>query len=239
MIICVAIELHDNKLRHSEIPRRVKSLINTIANEKHKIRWVSENYPSLLSPFSPCITLQWTYRDNKLVNLPWALLVKDDIILIRPGQISPGYCECLDKNAEYPLLHSKEVYGPPLQHANEFFSTPKSRKPLDNKKYRLLETPYLNNLKLALEQALDRPTTVQNQQRYYLMIKIIEWIVLPLLLILIFTVNYAKYVYLENSIKTENWWDLFFLTPIATVLPLLPLVFPVAWNLLNYVGMAR
>ena len=29
-------------------------------------------------------------RNNEMVNLPWALLVKGDIVLIKPGQISPA-----------------------------------------------------------------------------------------------------------------------------------------------------
>jgi hypothetical protein len=40
-------------------------------------------------PFSPSVTLQWTQRDGVLVNLPWALLVKGDIVLLKPGQTSP------------------------------------------------------------------------------------------------------------------------------------------------------
>lgn len=30
--------------------------------------------------------LQWTLRDGAQVNLPWALLVKDDVIMVKPGQ---------------------------------------------------------------------------------------------------------------------------------------------------------
>ncbi len=30
------------------------------------------------------------FRDGKLVNMPWALLVKGDTVLLKPGQISPA-----------------------------------------------------------------------------------------------------------------------------------------------------
>lgn len=40
-------------------------------------------------PYSPSVTLQWTHRDGVLVNLPWALLVKGDVVLLKPGQTSP------------------------------------------------------------------------------------------------------------------------------------------------------
>lgn len=231
--------MYDNKMRHSEVPNQVRGALNTIKSKLDNINWSPENYPQLCSPFSPCITLQWTYRDNKLVNLPWSLLVKGDIILIRPGQISPGYCECIEKHSEYPLLHGKEIYAPTLQNANEVFSVPKSRKPLKNMKYKLLETPYLNNLHVALEQALDRPVTQHNQQRHLVMVKIIERFVLPIMLVMIYVVNCIKYFYLDGLFGSYPLWDLFILLPLKVILPLLPLIFPVAWNALNYLGMAR
>ncbi|KAG5891721.1 hypothetical protein JTB14_000324 [Gonioctena quinquepunctata] len=190
ILINVVLEVYDNKLRHEEIPNRIRSVLEKLEKEQKNIKWTPENYPDLCCPFSPCITLQWTYRDGHLVNLPWALLVKDDIILMRPGQASPGYCESLDKNSEIPLLHAKEIYAPSLQNANEMFTAPKSRKPLEPKKYRLLETPYLNNLKLFLEQALDRPVSLIG-------------------------------------------------VPCNVVLPLLPMIFPLFWNLANYLGIAK
>jgi hypothetical protein len=54
--------------------------------------WLPENYSRLCSPFSPCITLQWTYHDGHLINLPWAFLVTADVIMICPGQQVPGNC---------------------------------------------------------------------------------------------------------------------------------------------------
>lgn len=82
----MSLELYDNKLRHNEVPNRVKAILQKLESQINNIQWTQENYPDLYSPPSPCITLQWTFRDGKLVNLPWALLVKDDVILIRPGK---------------------------------------------------------------------------------------------------------------------------------------------------------
>lgn len=239
LIFSIALEMLDNYLRHNEIPKRAKILVEKIRSEAANIKWRGKHYPHLLMPFSPCITLQWTYRDNEIVNLPWALLVKDDVVLIRPGQVSPGYCESLEKSAEYPLLHAKEVYGPSLQNHNEIFSAPKGRKPLDCKKYKLLETPYVNNLKIALEQALDRPITQQNQQRHLLMVRFVERLFLPASLLCIFIINIVRWIYLEQMFGRSGKVDLFVLVPISTVLPLLPLVFPLVWNNLNYLGMAK
>ncbi|XP_019880978.2 transmembrane protein 94 isoform X2 [Aethina tumida] len=238
LVINVSLELYDNKLRHNEIPNRIQAILDKLRKEIEKVEWKPENYPNLFTPFSPCITLQWTLRDNKLVNMPWSLLVKDDIILIRPGQISPGYCEAVDKNSEYPLLHAKEVYAPSLQNANEILSAPKCRKPLENKKYRLLETPYLNNLRVFLEQALDRPVTQHNQHRHRVMIKIIERIIMPAAFLITFVLNLFKFLYFMH-LGGISAAQLFLLRPSTVILPLLPLVFPLFWNLLNYSGMAR
>ncbi|XP_066253701.1 transmembrane protein 94 isoform X1 [Euwallacea similis] len=239
LIINLTIEFYDNKLRHNEIPSRVQLVLDKIKKEVNYINWKSESYPNLYTPFSPCITLQWTYRDGKLVNLPWSLLVKDDIILVRPGQVSPGYCEALDKQTEYPLLHAKEIFAPSLQNANEIFSAPKARKPLEAKKYRLLETPYLYNLKLSLEEALDRPITQHNQQRHFVMVRVIECIVLPAMFVIVFIANAFRYFYFCQYLGHYSLANMFFISPSNAILPLLPIVFPLVWNFSNYVGMAR
>lgn len=235
----LTVEFYDNKARHNEICNRISTLLQRLQRETKDIKWLPQNYPHLFAPLSPCITLQWTYRDNKIVNLPWALLVKDDVVLMRPGQISPGYCEAIEKNSEYPLLHAKEVFGSNLQNANEIFSAPKSHKPLESKRYRLLETPYLNNLRTVLEQALDRPVSQENQQRHFVMIKILERFVLPLSLFLVYTIYFIRYMYIENIFGKISATDLFIFAPISTILPLLPIIFPVIWILLNYVGVAK
>lgn len=99
LLINVILEMYDNKLRQDEVPNRVKAVLQKMECEMKHINWTEFNYPDLCSPLSPCITLQWTYRDGKLVNLPWALLVKDDVILMRPGMIFLIY----DQFLLYPL----------------------------------------------------------------------------------------------------------------------------------------
>ncbi|KAL1497616.1 hypothetical protein ABEB36_008545 [Hypothenemus hampei] len=239
LIINITIEFCDNKLRHNEIPNRVQMVLDRIKKEVNFINWQPENYPNLFTPYSPCITLQWAYRDGKLVNLPWALLVKEDIILVRPGQVSPGYCEALDKQSEYPILHAKEVFAPSLNNANEIFSAPKTRKPLEAKRYRMLETPYLYNLKLSLEEALDRPVTQHNQHRHFVMVRVIECIVLPVMFITVFVANAFRYFYFQQYLGHYSLANMFFISPSNAILPLLPIVFPLVWNISNYIGMAR
>ena len=54
--------------------------------------WQPGHYPNLHTPASECITLQKTRRDGRLINLPWALLTRGDIIILCPGQQAPGSC---------------------------------------------------------------------------------------------------------------------------------------------------
>ena len=70
------------------------------------ICWKKENYPHLHMPLSPCITLQWTIRDGRLVNLPWALLVEGDTILLRPGQEVPGHCSQLKVSCVFQAVYT-------------------------------------------------------------------------------------------------------------------------------------
>lgn len=76
----------ENKLRHNEMPRKVSALLATLKLAIRNVKWDTDNYPNLCSPFSPCVTLQWVHRDGAIVNLPWALLVRGDIIVMRPGK---------------------------------------------------------------------------------------------------------------------------------------------------------
>ncbi|XP_060522096.1 transmembrane protein 94 isoform X2 [Cylas formicarius] len=237
LFINLSIMLYENKARHDEIPARVRMVLHRLKNQIGRLDWKPENYPNLYTPLSPCITLQWTYRNGRLVNLPWALLVKDDVILVKPGQVSPGYCEALDKHSEHPILHAKEVFSPAIQHANEIFSVPKTRRPLEAKK--LLETPYLYNLKLSLEEALDRPVTQHNRERYFVMIKVVEGVVLPVVFVSVFLSNLFRYLYFHQYLGRYSVANMFFVSPSNAILPLLPLVFPAVWTASNYVGMAR
>ncbi|XP_011498921.1 PREDICTED: uncharacterized protein KIAA0195 isoform X1 [Ceratosolen solmsi marchali] len=237
MFNCILV-ISDNRFRHFEILYRVKSLIKQIEVAKSKSVWKAENYPHLCSPLSPCITLQWTYRDGHVVNLPWALLVAGDIIVMKPGQPAPGYSVPYD-DAEAPVLHARDIYSPLVHSGSGLFTTPQARQPLSNKIYKLQETPYLTNLRMGLDMALDRPVTYHNRERHLVMICCIEQLIYPILLIIILIFNLIRYLYLYDYVGIGHWTELFLLQPVAITLPLLPVAFPIWWIVLNCFGMAR
>ena len=85
----------DTRLRQTEMRTRIEWIHKFLNETKDKCEWESEIYPHIHSPQSPSITLQPTFRDGNIVNLPWALLVKGDVIALRPGQPAPGRCRNL------------------------------------------------------------------------------------------------------------------------------------------------
>lgn len=137
------------------------------------------------------------------------------------------------------MLHAREVYSPQIHSASDIFSTPQARAPLRNKIYKLQETPYLMNLRMALDQALNRPVTYHNRKRHLLMICCIEQLTYPILLIMVLVVNLFRYLYLSEYFGVGYWNEMFLLQPIAISIPLLPLIFPICWIFLNCFGMAR
>src|SRR6218665_2419774 len=74
--------------------RRICDLVlNCYNNDQLIAQWKKGTfYASLNTPTSPCINLQWTYRDGQLVNLPISLLVTGDVIHLNPGRPTPAKC---------------------------------------------------------------------------------------------------------------------------------------------------
>ncbi|XP_041978193.1 transmembrane protein 94 isoform X1 [Aricia agestis] len=234
LVINFLVALNEEYLHRNEIPHRVNKVLETLDEAIDKALWKESYYPHLCAPFSPCVILQWTYRDGAIVNLPWALLVKGDVIMLRPGQEVPGHCQGLQP--EDPELFFGQVFLPGSQE-DEKLSVPRIREPHQNKAYRMCETPYLKNLKLALEQATTRPVTVFEKQRYLCTVKIMEGIVLPLVILLMVVASFVRHMY--SLPGGTHWTEVYLLQTIAASLPLLQIIFPIAWVTLNCYGLAR
>ncbi|XP_063362048.1 transmembrane protein 94 [Cydia amplana] len=234
LIINFLVALNEEYLYRNEIPHRVKKVLETLDDAIDRSIWKEGHYPHLCAPFSPCVILQWTYRDGMVVNLPWSLLVESDIVVLRPGQEVPGHCRGLDPDD--PELFFGQTFQPSSQY-KENFSTPRVREPHQNRSYRMCETPFLKNLRLALEQATCRPRTVFEKQRYLCTVKIMEGIALPLVILLVVVASFVRHVYQLPGVT--HWTEVYFLQTVAASLPLLQIIFPVVWVALNCYGMAR
>lgn len=109
LLATVTLVVYERYLRRTEIFRKIRLIINEIELAQTLCDdWTTENYPNICSPMSPCVTLQLSYRDGKLINIPWALLVKNDVIIIRPGQTAPGDCTEMSGKRKFK---TGETYG--------------------------------------------------------------------------------------------------------------------------------
>ncbi|CAH0388754.1 unnamed protein product [Bemisia tabaci] len=185
----------DIKLKSDEIYKRTEFILSEIKETHDKTEWKAENYPPLYTPVSPCITLQWVYRDGRLVTLPWALLVAGDTVLIRPGQVVPGNCikylnDKADTEDQEPSeLKFGETYAPiPTSSTigQLICRKPNACKPVNNIAYTLTETPYLRNLRTCLSDHPNRPITVFERKRYQFLTIFVQLLILPSILGLCF-----------------------------------------------------
>ena len=263
----VAFACWDSRLRLTEMRTRVKFIqqfLQSFLEEwRDKCDWKPENYPHIHSPQSPSITLQPTIRDGQIVNLPWALLVQGDVIILRPGQAAPGRCRSLkvfetfgtlncakqlntttiqvpNKDGLEFTLEMDEIYAPLVEDCrpSEAFNTPQMRQPLPCVYCLLEETPYVHSVRTVLRDALKRPTSVLHKEKYLCFTVCLEQFAAPVFLLLLLIVNAVRFFYSSAWLSTGYWTDMFLVQPCCVTLPLLPLVLPAAWLLINAYGVA-
>lgn len=85
---------------------------------QHPQACCAEGCAELFCQPSPAVSLQWTYRDGHLVNLPVILLVEGDIIALRPGAEAPTELRGIQVKVQPSLLWESvpwALYNMPLQ----------------------------------------------------------------------------------------------------------------------------
>ncbi|KRG03523.1 transmembrane protein 94 isoform X2 [Drosophila mojavensis] len=239
LLVDLYVVIRESNLRRTEIFRKTRHALSELrlAEQHLSDNWHESNYPHLNNPMSPCVSLQWTYRDGHIVNLPWALLVRGDYIVLRPGHISPGPCHELQTKR---FFNTSEIYGISAAQLGDPPVKPTARAPLPDLVCCLERTPYLENLRLCLKNSLKRPPTIYNQQRYLLVTKYIQqWGFISALVITLFAGLLRLHGYGLSTDEKHNWRHVLIGSPAAAVIPLLPLVFPVLWISMNLWGIAR
>ena len=173
----------DDQLRRTEMRTRTRWILDFLQDVRKKCQWRPEHYPHIHSPPSPSITLQPTIRDGDIVNLPWALLVKGDIIILRPGQTAPGRCRSIED--ENMVLECEEIFAPANEDDLDSFSSPRMRKPFKCLYCVLEETPFINSLKIVLKEALNRPNSVFQKEKYLIFTICLEHVASPVFLVIL------------------------------------------------------
>lgn len=238
LLLTIFIVARECRLKEGEILAKINYLLDDIHSAiELSGQWTNINYPNVYSPISPCVTLQCTYRDGELTNLPWALLVKGDHIIMRPGQTAPGHCVEISGTRQFSsgetYSQSKNSVNPPKR--------PTARVPMPNLICRMEGTPYLENLQITMKQFLDKPQTIHNQQRHFLVTNCVQrWgtITAAVVTILSALLNTTGLLFTHHK-DDIHWSEMFLLHPVAVIVPLLPLLFPVLWIALNLWGMAK
>ncbi|XP_034413781.1 transmembrane protein 94 isoform X2 [Cyclopterus lumpus] len=228
------------RLKRSEMVRRLNSIITQLSDYLSgcvgEVRWSPSLYPDLYTPSSTSWSLHWTYRDSQLVNLPISLLVEGDIIALRPGQESFASLRGI-KDDEHIVLEPGDLFPPfsppPSPRANEKRG-PQS--PQQHRLFRVVRTPVLDIVRNSLELALARPITVLDNERFTVQL-VITKLVCPVVLAAFLVVNTVRY-FCDAPSLTPPCYN-FFQLQLMGVLPILPLLFPVMWVLLNAFGEAR
>nr|XP_015215729.1 PREDICTED: uncharacterized protein KIAA0195-like isoform X1 [Lepisosteus oculatus] len=236
LMVSLAALAWQQHLRTQEMPRRVQALLQTIHGLLSRTQpdW-TESYMTLFSLPSQAISLQWTYRDGHLVNLPVSLLVEGDIIALRPGAEAPTALRGIQEE-EHVVLSRGDVFS--------HLSSPPS--PLDSHKprphnlvhpqlFRVTKTPAVRILQQCLEMGPQRPVTVLDNERFTAQ-RLLETWVAPLVLVVSVIVNLTRY--LLGAPGVGPWPVPVLQLPVNGVLPLLPLAFPLLWLQVSVYGEA-
>ncbi|CAH1273035.1 TMEM94 [Branchiostoma lanceolatum] len=228
----------DGKLHQEEMINKVKVALKKLEGcieSCSDLGWQENLYPDLYMPYCPAITAAWTYRDGQLVNLPAALLVRGDVIALRPGQTTPVRCRQLEGDGSLELQPG-DTYSPSVPDSQDPPSSPRGVPPLRPCRFLVTQTTFTNNISLCLENCHRRPVSVQDRERHDVH-RLVEWRLLPLTLVLVLLVNLLRFFLLRDDVG--HWAEMLLALPVYAILPLLPPLFPWLWLGLNTYGTAR
>jgi len=237
-------ELHD-KARY--LASRISDLLNVSSDME---AWTSGKFfPQLYLPHSPCITLQWTFRDGKTVNLPTPLLVKGDVIKLCPGTPAPGLCQNLEpvgppdhaKSPSSLILKTGELFVPMVDVVPPDFTGARFRQMVSPVKFVMMETPFLNGLKLSLEGSWTRPRSLYDKERHGIIREYIEQIIIPLAAFLLMIVCFTRYSHFRDKDSKVTWTELnrTLHRMSLVIFPLVPFALPISWIVLNAMGVSH
>ncbi|KAI4902008.1 hypothetical protein NFI96_018713 [Prochilodus magdalenae] len=225
------------RLRSSEMPRRVETLLNSLQEFlQHPPSNCLQGTEDLFTPSSPAVSLQWTYRDGRLVNLPVSLLVEGDIISLRPGNEAPTELRGIQEE-EHVILSRSDVFShlssPPSPPDN---GRPRPHRLVQPQLFRVTKTPAVELVQRCLELSQDRPVSVLDNERFAVQ-SLLERGPAPLALILLLMLNTLRYVL--GAPGVGPWPVTLLQLPVNGILPLLPLTFPSLWLLVSIYGEVR
>ncbi|XP_030634876.1 transmembrane protein 94-like [Chanos chanos] len=155
------------KLKGAEMLRRVETLLDSIQEVLHRppSEWM-KGTEDLFAPPSQAVSLQWTYRDSQLVNLPVSLLVEGDIISLRPGNKAPTGLRGV-QDEEHVVLSRGDVFSHLSSPPSPFDSDkPHPHRLLQPQLFRVTRSPAVEVVQRCLEFSQNRPVSVLDNERF-------------------------------------------------------------------------
>lgn len=123
------------------------------------------------------------------------------------------------------------------------FTSARLRKAVVPIKFVMMETPFLDGLRLCLQKSWMRPRSLYDRERHTIVAKYIEQIIVPLIWFSVLLTSFIHYFYLKAAdVEITTWSNtahFVVLRPALSILPLIPLALPFSWLLLNAYGVAH
>lgn len=200
--------------------RKTRSLLKEMDNlvEENNFFLASS---SLYGAPSDNIALQWTFRNGKLVNLPWILLVEGDLILLRAGRESPARgkrVKSASRNADCEF-DMGQIYIPDDVYRARSLAV----EPFEPLLCVVTETAVLRYLRTCLNANQRPPSLLENEYRRIVHFYV-ERFVVPACLALSVFVSAVCYVFTDNP--NGSWYETLIFRPFLVVLPILSPIVP-------------
>lgn len=232
LVVCC---VHEHKLKVHEMERLISSFIETITYER---QWSYEDYPDLSLPETNSISLIWTYRDSKIVNLPHNLLVEGDIIILGPSRTAPAECRQVSnispKNSPFKSksvnLEAGDIFNPSIENEDS------SYQPYPRQRFEVLQAPARSMVKTYLHSCLKKRSTILDSN-ICLIIHLFETRIIWVIAVISLAVNVFRWLFFHKDVG--NYGEMLFSFQAYAILPLIPIFYPVLWIAVTLYGTAR
>ncbi|PKK76448.1 calcium ATPase [Rhizophagus irregularis] len=211
----------EKKLGMNEINKRAQNILDQLKQSR------MDTIQDIKIPIVPSLTVAKVIRDGIVRIFPTTLLVEGDVVEMLYGDVAPCKMKLIQQeSSNNNILESGQLFKP------SFFSDMTSKEVyeqhIQNKgryQFVLLETPWANSLKSALNQ--ERPDTVIYKQAKVLQ-NIFLYRILFIILALAIIINLLRYKISGNE-NSDQLFEILVVLPIYAILPIIPLAFPLLW----------
>ncbi|XP_028413200.1 transmembrane protein 94-like isoform X2 [Dendronephthya gigantea] len=236
----IVLGVREERLRKTELSKKIAKFLTQCQAYRLSCPWSDASYPHLATPSTDSLSLVWTYRKNRLVNVPANLLVEGDVIVLGPGQKCPAKVQLKSPNGER-IFDAGEIYRPENeeQQAAEHLENERlfSCQPCPRQKFTVVEAPLEGKLRTTFYSSQRRPTSLLDNERCYVIKQVLQFRVIPVILGLSFLINLIRFLLSRDDFG--SWSEMIFILQAYVIIPLLPLLFPLMWIVINCFGTAR